>query len=228
MAHRTCSAASHAAHTLLENFSVTLRPAHELPAGTPRVLIASEHHIGVIIDLATSAHEVAKVREPLKHWQEVLGHGINDRRTATQILYYVRDVVAALEKVPRYLHEEQVETVMVLVPSMTGAAMPRLVLTKAAKLAAKALFEVYQITSKNKRASTDPRITRLEVARCIDVCLGLRQALRVLPLMKRCEAGLVQGKLTLDQVVAHLRELGVRLEYLPNFEDRRDEVKLLA
>ncbi len=222
--HRTSSAASYSAQMLLENYTFAVKQQWQSTKIT-----ASEHHIGVYIDLNTNADVVAhNAREPLTHWQTVMGHGCNDARTAGQVLYYVTCVVEALETIPRYENEEEAETVMAKMPVTSGMEGKRIKLTRAAIQATTQLLHLYDIVPKDEKETRDPRLLRLHVARLIDGGLSLRYALKALPMMRQCRDQMRKGNLTPDQVRAYLRELGVLLTHMPHFRDRYDEVKLLA
>ena len=225
--HRTSSAASFTAQILLDFYDIKVK--NPLPAGAPLKLQASEHHIGVWIDLNSNADLVAmNAREPLSHWQTVMSHGFKDAHTERQISYYVGQVVEALETIPRYENEEEAETVMAKMPVTSGMEGKRITLSRAAIQVTTQLLHLYDFCPKEPRASREPRLLRLHLARDVDAGLSIKYALKALPMMRRCRDEMRKGNLTPDQVRAYLRELGVLLTHVPHFGDRYDEVKLLA
>lgn len=72
-----------------------------------------------------------------------------------------------------------------------------------------------------------PEILLMELAKLIEVTLGLRRALAAVPIIRCCLDGLKAGQITRDELSEAFERIRFLMEYLPNYHERQEETKLL-
>lgn len=176
--------------------------------------------------MSSNAYHVALVRPELSYWQKRM----TDRTaTAPQIGSFVRKLIEALELIPHAKYEEELEAFSPNLPvGWAGDRLAKLAMTRAATEAARYALHYYQFERKIPSVYSDEMRDRIDIGKSIDVSLGLRQALKALPLLRRVEPLLRDGQMTEFEIRKCLRDVGVHLAQMPSFEDRRDETKLLV
>lgn len=242
MAHRSSSAALHAARVILDHYNVSVIPRERLRANVSAIpnLQATDAYMSVLIDYTTNAFEVVNLRPELKHWQKQLHEG---EPTPGQLLMYLQHLIERMERVPKDKPVEERETFtpdalptgpritfaseQVRLKAAQSAAKTKISISSAAKQATVYLFAFYAFAAKKKTFFNETAM-QMDVAKTIEVCLGLTKAMPALPLAKTCAQELRGGRLTLAQIKSYFRELGVLLEYLPNFQGHEEETKLLV
>ena len=222
MAHRVSAAALHSAVTLKKSFSFMVRPPEELPSGRVAGLDDSEKCIAIIVDYATNIFELAVLRPELRYWQERLFAGT---ATAPQIGNFCQKVLDAYAKIPQARHGDKMTVTAFETPPQFMSRPVAVELSKAALEAARFLFHYYAVTP--KRGEADPDVDRLRVAKIVESCIEISRAIKALPSVEAAQARLRSGQITVEEVKKVLRELGVLLEYLPGYENKEEELKLL-
>jgi hypothetical protein len=233
MPHRSSSAALHAARVLLQHWIITPKPPGDLKSGSIHNLKANEAHLSIVIDLASNAYHVALVRPELSYWQKRM-----TQRTATApgIGNFVHKLIAALEMIPHAKYEEELEQFApdVFTRAVGQAAdvrvqnLQKLAMTRAATEATRYALHYYTFERKVTPVYSDEMLDRIDIGKSIDVSLGLRHALKALPMLRRVEPLLKEGQMKETEIRACLRHVGVYLGQMPHFADREDEVKLLV
>lgn len=229
MAHRSSSASLHAARVVLKNFTLTPRPPETLPSGAVRNLTNSEAHVSILIDKVSGAHEIAKLRPELRDMQERLAYGT---ATAPQVQYFVRRVLTAFENVPKDPPVEERKKANAFLPRELPVAIQNkwreAYVSQAALLSMRTIWFYFDVDPVKERSTRDEARLRLEMARYIDVSLALNEALKALPLLRKCEQGLAKGNLTENEVRQIFLDVGICLERLPTYSEREEETKLLV
>ena len=230
MAHRTCAAALHAARMVLKFNSISVIPEDRLIFGVRPIggLQATEAHLAIMIDRVTNAFAVAGLRPELLWWQIRLGEGGGDGVTAPKVAAFLNKVITTLEQVPDYKVTEASEARAVASVIPNGKSWDSFRLSKAAMEATKVIFQYYDVAPLNSEHVMPLEIHRIAVAKLIDVSLNLQKALKALPKLRECMTYLKNEQATLDDVRRWYRATGVILEAIPNYLDRKDEVKLLV
>jgi hypothetical protein len=224
MAHRSSAAALHAARVLLRDYDLSVRPPESLPSGRIPQLKATEAHISVVIDLATNAFRVAELRPELSYWHERIALGTAE---APQIAGFIQRMLDAFGGVPQDLPSDKKFTAVATAPPEFQFNRPQVVmLSKAAREAARCLFHYYEMRPKKHQANQE--IDRPMVAKLMESSLGLTRAGESIPLLRRCHAALKAGKATVEDVGRCFRQVGVFLEYMSRYEEREEETKLLT
>lgn len=220
----------------MEQYTVSLRDP--LPAGANPAMRATSGHLSVVIDYMTNVHEVAGVRPELRYWQTRLRLGT---ASPGQIAYFIQRLIDAIEKIPRYQHEEEAERVIasLSVPEAGRydqqhplihwiSVTKKLTLTRAAIEATRGLLHYYDIQPKKRRVFWDENTERIEIAKLLDGCLQLNRVIAALPVLRKWRTELEQGRASEEDIKRCLRFVGVMFEYLANYRERDDELKLLV
>jgi len=223
MPHLTSAAALHVARVLLYNYEFTLIPEADLRCAKIPNLEANERCIAIIVDYVTNVFEVAALRPELKYWQYRLFSSTPDAHLAQQVTMFLQRMIAAFEKVPQYAQEEKKLYAAFAAPEQFVEAAGVQQISRAAIQAQRAVMQYFTLRQIGG-FSTDPD----RVATVVDAALEITRALRALPVARQCLEGLQENRLTLSQVKAKFRAIGVWLEYLSCYEDRNEELKLLA
>jgi hypothetical protein len=227
MAHRTSPAALHAARVILRQYDITVRPADQLVSGAIHNLRADEAHLSILIDMTSNAFRVGAMRPELGYWQSRL---YDRTATAPQIGNFIRKLIEALESVPQAANAEDVaglDRFLSQLPVGVVGRPSQCMISRASTEAARYCLHYYDFRAKKPAAFTDGAHERMEIAKLIEISLGLRHALKALPLLRLVEPQFRDGKLTEAEIARCFREVGVHLEMMPNYEDRREQSKLL-
>jgi hypothetical protein len=228
MSVRTSSAALHAARVLFRHYRFTVRPAEQVPVNRYDRLQATDIHVAILIDGITNVSGIALLRPKITYWQQIMDTGVNDAHTASQITYFVHELIEALERVPRFPEEEKPPEVSISCPITVGAWTVKMKLTRAALDSMQTLYYYYDIQPIKAPAIPNEAVDRIHVAKLIDCCLNVGKALRALPMLRRGHAQLLRGQASAEDLIACLERIRFLFEFLPNYQDHRDEVKLLA
>lgn len=225
MAHRTSAAALHTARVILKEYDLSVRPPEVLVSGRVYNLEASEAHLGIVIDHATNIHHVALLRPEIRYYQKHLQTGTT---TAPQIAGLFRRILDAFELIPR--DPESMESVKITsayeLPGEFGVTKPEVyVLEKPAREVARFVFHYYEVSPRGR--TLDDVLDRHRVAKLAEASLGISRAQRILPLLRKTDTQLREGKASQADVVKCLRTVGIYLEYIPGYEERDEETKLL-
>ena len=228
MAKRTSSAAWHAANVLFKHYTFTKRPPEQVRMHYVNNLKATREHVAILIDDKTNAKAIAELRTKISYWQRVMAAGINDSHTAGQITYFFNELINALEEVPHFSEEEHPYSVASECLTTTGAWTVRMNLSKAAMDAMEVLYYYFDMQPIDPPMIYNLPVERMKTAKLIDTCVAVCKAVRTLPMLRRGYALLLRGQATPEDVIKCLERIGILFEFLPNFEDHRDETKLLA
>lgn len=221
MAHRTSASALHTARVILKNYDLTVRPPETLVSGRIDNLKADEAHLAIIIDYATNAFEVALLRPEVRYWQRRLMSG---SATAPQIAGFMAKLLKAFALIPR--NDASAPASTFALPKEFTVKQPKpVVLSKAACETSRFVFHYYEVHPHGHKADED--FDRHQIARLAEVSLGLDRAQNAVPLLAETLGSLEQGKATETDIRICLRKAGVLMQYLPTFEEREEEVKLL-
>lgn len=225
MAHRTSASALHAARTVLQNYDLTVRPREEVPVGYIAKLRNDEAALAVIIDYVTRVFEVAVMRTKLNYWQQRLKTSQPDANLATQIVHFLHELLEAFSKVPKYSPAENSFLMTMQSPAEFKSQPVSMPISKAAIEASRAVYQFYRVSP--KRGVTDRTLNQAHIASLIEGSLGLSRAVQSVPVLQHCLDEMRKGDATVSDVKKALRIAGVLMEYLPNYEEREEELKLL-
>lgn len=223
MAHLTSAPALHCAREIMKVYDMEARPPESLVSGRLDGLTASERHVATLVDHSTNVHEVVKLRPEMHHWQRRLATGT---ATAPQLAAFLSKVSATLDAVPRAGDDEQ--KVVSTFRTYPEAKMKPVVraLSKFSLEAARVLFYYYRMTPRGRAAHE--MLDRHHVAGLVEICLGLPRVMRAEGDIRRVGDGLKAGRVTEEDVRLFMRALGVAFDRLPGYENREEEVKILA
>jgi len=219
----TSSAALHTARVIIKNFDLVVRPPESLPSGRIDVLKPDEKCVSVLVDYATNVFELTILRPELSYWQKRLKAGDAE---ACQIANFFQKVLSAFDKIPKDPANEDKIVTMLETPKEFMHKSVVHILSKPAREVSRFIFYYYFVTPKKK--SANEILDRNEVAKLADVSLGLSRAMEILPYLKSTNERLKAGKATPDDIRKFMRELGVHFQYMPVFENREEEQKVLV
>jgi hypothetical protein len=222
MTHRTSSSALHTARTILKNYDLEVRPPESLPSGSMPGLTNHESNVAVLVDFATNVFQIALLRPEVKYWQKHLRAG---EASAGQIANLFQKILQAFEMLPKDSKQEEPIVTTFAAPKEFGII--RKALSKPAREVSRFMFYYYFVTPKNSIINNE-MLNRLEVAKLAEVCLGLTQACKVIPLLQQTQSRLKQGHATESEVSKCLREVGIALQRLPSYDNQEEETKLLS
>jgi len=222
MAHRISAPALHAAVTLKKSYCFEVLPTDRLPSGHLQGLTAQERCLAILIDYATNVFELCLLRPELRYWQDRLFAGT---ATASQIGAFCKKVLHAYELIPQHSLSSTKITTLFETPPQFGGRPTVFPLSKASLEAARFLFYYYEVRPRKGRAEGDR--DRIMVAKLVEASLELVKVMEGHQRVKTAWDKLKAGQLDVDGVKQCFRELGVALEYLPNYKDREEEVKIL-
>lgn len=230
MAHRSSASALHTARMVLKFYALTVRTEEQMRSGVRPItgLLASEAHLSIIIDKATNAFEIAKLRPQVAYWMRRLRYEPPTSELARQMGFFIRTLVVALELIPQDKLEHPAVSTATGLPVPEVSPWSVISLSRFAILATRAIWQYYTVMPLNPNPADSDYITQLELTRLIDVSLGLRKAVKAIPILRSNMAMLADGSATPGNIKACMRATGVLLEYLPNYEEREEEVKLLV
>ena len=226
MAHRTSSAALHAARVVLQHYELTVRPPEQIQWNPIRNLQATDVHVAIVIDLVTNAYVVALLRPELRYWQRRLTQGPVDADTPGQVCKFIYKTIEALDSVPKEL--PSTEKVTRTQAGTDTGWNPMIELSRASLDATRSLFYYYEVKPLEQSSISSEMEDRLNVAKILEVSLGLRKAVRALPLLHACWNDLRKDGATQAEVRACLRRVGILLGSLPCYQEQDEETKLLV
>lgn len=224
MSHQTSSPALHTARVIMKQFSFVLRPPDTLPSGQIDTLNTSEKHIATLIDYATNVFHVVALRPELRYWQRHLSAHV---ASAPQIANFIQKILSAYEFIPKNSAENQMTTTLES-PKEFGKVNPTVIeISKPAQEVSRFLFFYYFVSNK-KTQIQEEKINQYQVAKLAEVSLGLSRTMKLVPILKSLLSKLKEGHATEIEIRKCMRETGIILEYLPSFENREEETKLLV
>jgi hypothetical protein len=207
-----------AAIEILREYKLELKPGKGAPGMT-----ACDGHVAIVIDYATNVYKLVELRPELSwHQQQLSIH----KAQAPQLAGYLKKLIEAMEQVPRYAKDEQPTMVSLNLPIEFQGHVPSIAaLTKASVEAARFLNDYYLIApiQAPDRLNAVRDLTR--IAQLTEVNLGLAGAMEGLPLARLFLDRLKNGQATEKEIRICFRDLGVYLESMPNYKDRREEMR---
>jgi len=238
MAHRSSPAGLRAARQVLKHYIVTTKPVERRDSSVPEGLRPDEIHMSIIIDRATNVHELCKIREQIRYWQDRLtaGSPADAGVLAGQLGFFFQRLIDAIEMVPQYGKDEAVA--MYLATRPKAGNYPRGVmppsedwepfkLTKAAIEAAKTLYVCYDFESKKVLMFRDPQRDLSDMAKLIHSSLGIAKPLEALQSIRDGKALLARRDIEYIDVRKLVRDIGVYFDQMPHYRDLREESMLL-
>ena len=220
--HRSSAAALRAARVVLERYDLAVRPPESLVSGAIPNLTGGEACLAIIIDHATNVFHLALIRPELRYWQERL---FGETATASQIAGFLQRVIEAFDLIPKRRDGEQALTARLDLPPEFRSKPVVQEVSKAATEASRFIFHYYHVSPKD--GAPDEPVDRRNVAALVESSIGVSRALAALPMVAETQAELRAGRATEGSIKRCLRQLGVALAYLPAYEERDEEVKLL-
>lgn len=231
MPHRSSAAALHAARVVLRHFDITVKPREVMGAQFNAALQADERFLSILIDLASNAFRVALMREQVRWWQEKLTEGTDK---SVQITLFLERLIEAMRTVPQAVNQQAIEKFQAERPAAGGfsdmgnikpQAWKMFELSRASIEATKYVMMFYDVV--NKKRPPNLEHDRLEIAKCIEVSLGLVHAMKALPIAAWAAPELRAGRLEYMTVRKVMRDIGVHLDQMPHYADLREDTKLL-
>lgn len=222
MAHRSSASALHTARVILKDYVLEVKPVEVLPSGRIPILLNTEGHVSVIIDYATNAFKLAELRPELKYWQRHLR--VKDA-SAGQIANFLRKMLTVFEMIPQDGSDHTPVLSKFIIPTEFNTGNVVKQLSKAARETSRFIFFYYYV--KPKQGIQDEAIDKHNIARLAEVSLGLPRTLKLIPIIKNQLKRLTDETASEIEVRKCMREVGVIMEYLPNYGSQEEETKLL-
>lgn len=221
MAHRTSASGLHTARMVLMHNNLTVKLEQPYKG-----LTNSDAHLSIIIDNATQAHVVADLRPEFYVWQDRLW---NNLATADQLAEFLKRLIEAVEAIPHDPPTQETPTFGGRFPvhQWSSIRMRPLPISKAGLEASRWIFNFYDVVAKDHPEIADDML-RVMIAKLCDVSLGLRKISQYLKFLKEVYGRLLNRDIYKDEVLDIFEAVGVVIEKLPNFHDRREEGKLLV
>jgi hypothetical protein len=223
---KVSAAALQAARDVLREYALEIRPEY---AG--KAMTNTEGHVAIVIDYATGVYKIAELRPELAYWQKQI---LAKTATAPQLIGFLKRLLETLGQIPRYgRNEELVQVAMRLPREWAMVIGPQTqVITKAALEAARYLMHYYIITplalpSSGGNGVASARIDSVQVARLVNLNLGVSHALQAIPLAEAYLQRLNNGKADQKEIKFCFRDLDIYLSVLPAWS-RTEEVMLLV
>jgi hypothetical protein len=113
-----------------------------------------------------------------------------------------------------------------LPPSAPPKAAPHRI-SAASLHAARAILQLYDLVVKPDGNVKNLRADERCLAILIDITSNVYRAAQLRPELKYWQQRLAAGTATANDIAKFLRKIGVELEYLPNYQDREEEVKMV-
>lgn len=225
MAHYVSASALHTARVILASYELTPRPPETLVSGSIPGLTSSEAHVSVVIDFACNVFHLANLRPEMHYWHHRLHDGT---ATASQIAGFLKKCLAALEAIPKDNQQIMADFEVPRGFAQDGFAkqVTRRPLSKPAREVARFVFHYYFV--KPKAGSSNEDVDRINIARLAEGSLGLVKALQIVPMVETGLKRLMEGHATETETRKCLREIGVLLEQLPQYQERLEEGKVLV
>lgn len=226
MAHLTSAAALRTARVILKDYTLNVRPPESLVSGRIDKITNSEAHVAVIVDYATNIYQLASLRPEICFWQNRLRFGVC---SASQIAGFLKKLSDAFEALPKNaIHDEPVKTTFAL-PSQFETSKPIVMkISKPAKEVSRFIFHYYEPHPKTESLICDEMIHRLKIAYLAEASLGLRRTYAFFPTLQDELKRLIAGQVTEIEIKKCMRDVGIVLQYIPTYEDSREEGKILT
>lgn len=225
MAHLTSAAALRTARLILREYDLTVRPPESLVSGRIDNLTNSEAHVAVIVDYATNIFQITSLRPEVCFWQARLKFGT---ATAPQVAGFFKKLSDAFEALPKDVSEESITTTFAPPPQYDTLKPVVMKISKPAKEVSRFIFHYYSPVPKSESIANEDAIHRLKIAYLAEAALGLRRTYEFIPKLREELKRLVGGQATELEVKKCMRDVGVILEYIPTYADRREEGKILT
>lgn len=226
MAHLTSAPALRTARVILNNYDLEVRPPETLVSGKIQNLTNSEGHVAVVVDYASNIYQITSLRPEVCFWQNRLMFGT---ATAPQIANFFKRLLDGFEALPKDTLEEVPTISTFAVPPQHENVKPVTVkLSKPAKEVSRFIFHYYVPTLKGESVVYDDVTHRIKIAFLAEATLGLRRTYEFFPRLKAQLKMLIEGKVTEKDIKICLRAVGIVLEYIPTYEERQEEGKILV
>lgn len=258
MPARSSSAALHTARLILDQYELTVIPRDELRGGISfiPVLTNSPEYLSIMIDWVSNVFRVANLRPEMKHWIELLHFGDPSAGQLWAFVNHMCNELELVPKDESIA--EELPQWKPSYPSLVAAALPPPVdpdrrrrfereapshipgfkqtkkkvdalfsLSNASRTTVTYLFAYYRFRPLSKDFPTE-YMMQMDVARIVEVGIGLKRAMPALPLAKQCRDLLAAGKLDREGIKAYFRKFSVLLEYVPNYRHHEEETKMLV
>jgi len=223
MAQRVSAAALLVARDVLKDYKLEVRPEKALVGMT-----ASEGHVAIVIDYATGVYKIAELRPVLNYWQWQLSA---KKAKPDQLVAFLEQLLETFREVPQYGPKEEpvkVDVVLKVPPEWVRYPFAtEIELSKSAIEASRFLGYYYTITPQGPRAF-DPAEDLMEIARIAEVRLRLDRAIEAVPLVEKYRDRIKNGQATEKEIRLCFRDIGMSLNYLPNFIGRPEEMLLVT
>lgn len=223
MAHLTSAPALRTAREIIRAYTMTPLPSESLKTGRLDGLTSSERHVATLIDHSTNVHEVVKLRPEFHHWQRHLCAGV---ATAPQLAAFMHRISAALAEVPHAATGDVPEVSTFRVHPTAKTRPIRRALSKPSLEVSRVLFYYYRMEPVGRAASD--ALDRKYVAEIVETCLGLPRIMSVEGAFRRMREDLLAGRVAEVDVVKFMRSAGILFDRLPSYENREEEVMILA
>jgi hypothetical protein len=188
-------------------------------------MTASIGCVAIVIDHATNIPQLVGLRPELHYWQRQLSAR---KAEAPQLASFLKTLIEAYRQIPRYAPEEIAEKVAfeTQIPELRSFVPKEIPLSKADVEAVRFLNHFYKITPIGGREFNE-RTDCLHMAEIASYYLGLDHAMKGFPLAELFLDRLKNGQATEKEIRLCFRDLGVFLEYLPNYRERQEEMMLV-
>lgn len=113
-----------------------------------------------------------------------------------------------------------------LPPSAPSKAAPHRI-SAAALHAARAILQLYDVSVKPEGSVKNLRADERCLAILIDITSNVYRAAQLRPELRYWQQRMLAGNATASDIGKFLRKVGVELEYLPNYQEREEEVKMV-
>ncbi len=225
MAHLISAAALRTARVILQYYDLVVRPPESLSSGRIEKLTNTEAHVAIIIDHATNIYQLASLRPEVCFWQTRLRFGT---ATAPQLAGFLKKILDAFDTLPKdTIKDESVATTFAQPPQFQTSKPIVMKISKPAKEVSRFIYHYYDPKPKLNSIGEDEEIHRLKIAYIAEACLALRRVYEFFPKLQTELKKLVDGHVTEVEVKKCMRDVGVVLQYMPSYEDRREEGKIL-
>ena len=221
MARRVSAPALRTAIMLTQEYKFEVRPETGANGMT-----GSVGHVAIVIDYATGVYKVVEMRPELHYWQ----HQLTARRAeAPQLAGYLKRLLEAFAQVPQYGPKERPSVIPInLLPEFRNiGVVDELPATKNVEEMLRYLRHYYVITPVAERPY-DPVADRVRIMQIAIPHLGLDHAMRAVPLAEFYLERMKQGQVTQREVRECFRRLGIMMEHMPNYWDRKEEMMLVT
>lgn len=233
MPHLISAPSWHAAHVVLKHFTLEVRPKalERIPK-----LQADARCVAIFIDFGTQIFNVVKLRPELMYWQKRMTAGTI---TALNVVSFLRRLESELDKLPKlkdapvsFVWDEPIKQQwnQENIAAQSGYLdsswrSGKHTISQPAVEATKQIYAHYAVTCKKPDFTPEEEAARMGLL--IDVCTDVFRCVQAYPVIRERRMQIEDGKLTREEVANFLKNLGIQLEHLPNYEERQEEVKLI-